>query len=386
MARQLARMGVALLSPAQGLGMLWEVLGAIAGPPLVLATTMRWAAAMAAVGDADRAFYRAVVASEMCDEGSTEPDASSEGPSGSEIVSDNRAPTDVAASTTHPDQAPQRQRIWTQEAVEALVLALVGEAVGSSVEATAPFMAAGLDSLASADFLASLAKDLGLEVPVTVLYDHPTARQLAAALFRELSSKSMVGEGQASAVPMAGVPSTAAPAAEPAAPTRGQTAASKSTATAPPPNPEAPTLSAPGYFCIPPPQALARLSSAQLAALPRFVLGHRDHGEFQFLQPVDLRGARLDAMLRMDRGRARFVPLLPDGAPAPRGAALNRPCLLMLKGIGSASWEGADLAALRKKLAAASAAMGGTFIDYFPDSGQWLTKLDGFEKGKGGKE
>ncbi len=54
--------------------------------------------------------------------------------------------------------------------------------------------------------------------------------------------------------------------------------------TAPPANPNAPTLTREGYYTSPPLKLLRRLGDEELAALERFVVGREDTGEVQFLQ------------------------------------------------------------------------------------------------------
>lgn len=47
-----------------------------------------------------------------------------------------------------------------------------------------------------------------------------------------------------------------------------------------------------------------------MQAVERFVLGHEDFGEVQFLLPVDLRGLNLDTLVLLAKGRIQvcYVP------------------------------------------------------------------------------
>jgi hypothetical protein len=63
-----------------------------------------------------------------------------------------------------------------------LVMSLVKRAVGRSVDADAPLMEAGLDSLGAVELRNGLQQAAGgaVQLPSTLIFDHPTARELAA--------------------------------------------------------------------------------------------------------------------------------------------------------------------------------------------------------------
>ena len=60
--------------------------------------------------------------------------------------------------------------------------------MGTAIDANAPLMSAGLDSLSAVDFVSTLATKLGLEIAPTALFDHPTINSLASFLSSELTS------------------------------------------------------------------------------------------------------------------------------------------------------------------------------------------------------
>ena len=60
--------------------------------------------------------------------------------------------------------------------------------MGTVIDANAPLMSAGLDSLSAVDFVSTLATKLGLEIAPTALFDHPTINSLASFLSSELAS------------------------------------------------------------------------------------------------------------------------------------------------------------------------------------------------------
>merc|ERR1719162_2687298 len=65
------------------------------------------------------------------------------------------------------------------------VVALVARTAGGAVDADAPLMEAGLDSLGAVELRNQLQQELGEGAPAlpsTLIFDHPTARQLATLL------------------------------------------------------------------------------------------------------------------------------------------------------------------------------------------------------------
>lgn len=286
-----------------------------------------------------------------------------------EGVPDSEPAVSAETRTMAPNTKPAPASL-SKEDVEGGVLRLVNRAVGAEVGRTMPLMSAGLDSLASVDLIALIKDELGVELPVTALYEHPTVEQLALAVHSVLVSTMSSPPEQRGTTAIIPSNKTVPPTQQPLPTPRP-----------PPParNPEAPTLDDKNYFCVPSIQVLERLSMEQLASIPRFIVGHKQHGEFYFLQPVDLQRANLSRMIRMDKGKARLVPYLPDGSIAPEGKGLNQPCILTLKGLGSADLSPAAVAAFKTKLAAAAKGMGAEFMDYYPASQQWIVRLPGFK-------
>ena len=68
------------------------------------------------------------------------------------------------------------------------VRTIAQEVMGTVIDADAPLMSAGLDSLSAVDFVSTLATKMRLEIAPTALFDHPTINSLASFLSSELAS------------------------------------------------------------------------------------------------------------------------------------------------------------------------------------------------------
>jgi acyl transferase domain-containing protein len=73
------------------------------------------------------------------------------------------------------------------EYVRELVAAVLGYGTPDAVDAATPFLSLGMDSLTGVQLRAHLADATGLPVPATVLFDHPTAEELARYLAKRLA-------------------------------------------------------------------------------------------------------------------------------------------------------------------------------------------------------
>ncbi|KAH8046837.1 hypothetical protein JL721_12286 [Aureococcus anophagefferens] len=71
---------------------------------------------------------------------------------------------------------PPRRRAWRAVSVEGVLL----EMTGTTRDRTTPLLAAGLDSISAVEFARRLSARAGSDFPATLLFDHPTAADVAA--------------------------------------------------------------------------------------------------------------------------------------------------------------------------------------------------------------
>jgi acyl carrier protein len=83
------------------------------------------------------------------------------------------------------------------ETVQAAVLEAVRSILGAQVDTSQPLMAAGLDSLGAVELQNSLQRQLGLQLPSTLVFDYPTVAGLTEYLASRLSQQAPVGSSSA---------------------------------------------------------------------------------------------------------------------------------------------------------------------------------------------
>ncbi|MFJ3232121.1 SDR family NAD(P)-dependent oxidoreductase [Streptomyces sp. NPDC086787] len=93
----------------------------------------------------------------------------------------------TAAELTGTSRAAQERRLLGLVVEEAgAALREAGRDTGAELDTSLPFRQLGLDSLAIVDLQRRLSTATGLDLPVSIAFDHPTPRALAGQLLREL--------------------------------------------------------------------------------------------------------------------------------------------------------------------------------------------------------
>ena len=168
-AGRLARMGMPLISAAQGLAALSGLLSSQSGCPTISAVPFDWSSFLQH-GQNRTAPAFAEFASQL--------------PSSQKAFTQARMPSATQQSSSSVSMTAAQQT----EAVTAAVHSTISGVLGSSVSMSAPLMAAGLDSLGMVELRNALQNKLGLQLPSTLVFDYPTADDITAYITSQLSA------------------------------------------------------------------------------------------------------------------------------------------------------------------------------------------------------
>lgn len=155
-----------------------------------------------------------------------------------------------------------------------------------------------------------------------------------------------------------------------------------------PPHPTGIVLSRSGYYTIPPLEKLTDfLTDDGKCIVPNFTIGRRGYGNVYFGEPIDVAGLNLDELVHF---RHKEVIIYPDDENKPPiGEGLNRKAQITLDQV----WphdktmhepikdrERLDEMNYESKLRAVCDKHDTRFVEYRPETGSWVFKVDHFSK------
>uniref|UniRef100_A0A7S3QAT4 Peptidase S59 domain-containing protein n=1 Tax=Chaetoceros debilis TaxID=122233 RepID=A0A7S3QAT4_9STRA len=145
-----------------------------------------------------------------------------------------------------------------------------------------------------------------------------------------------------------------------------------------------PQLTKPGYAMTPSLDALSRLSEADLAAVPNFVVEKIGIGSVAWVGAVDIRGIDLDAVISIEPKAVEvYHQAEEEGSKPAVGTKLNRPAIITLHDVfpknGPESTE-EEKDKFEKKIEKKTKQMGASFILMDASIGVWKFQVEHFSR------
>ncbi|WP_411101162.1 beta-ketoacyl synthase N-terminal-like domain-containing protein, partial [Streptomyces sp. x-45] len=124
----------------------------------------------------------------------------------------SQAPDSLLAQRLAGEESVEEQLRIAEDHVLSHVASLLGHVTPETVDSSRPFKELGFDSLAAVEFRGRLGSSVGLPLPATLTFDHPTPRAVAGYLRGRLLGETADGVSSVGAVvPRAGVDVAADP-------------------------------------------------------------------------------------------------------------------------------------------------------------------------------
>lgn len=131
------------------------------------------------------------------------------------------------------------------------------------------------------------------------------------------------------------------------------------------------------YFTVPSISELQQLTEEELSRVENFVIGRHGCGKISFVGPTDVRGLKLDSIVKFSHGE---VIVYPEEDSKPEvNCELNKPAVVFLEGLAPGKEE--ELDPFVQRLEKHTKSFGATFLGYDTDSqgsGVWSFRVEHF--------